>query len=126
MEQPFDAKDYREIANQLEKDLEKLINYSERLERISVPVVGNLQLFPRSSPEMRTLGQQLSLAQDEANEAIEILNALAELDEAEKREDKEITPVPTLLKVQMEAQVMSFLKHYNNKENQKAGNKDKE
>ncbi len=115
MEQQLDAGEYRKIANRLEKDLEELLAYSESIERISVPVVGNLQIFPRLSPEIRTLGQQLSLAQDKANEAIEILNTLAELDEAEKRGDKAISPVPPILIAHMEANVMAFIDRYRNK-----------
>lgn len=108
----LDSEEYRNTATRLEKDLEELMAYPEILERISVPVVSNLQSFPRLSPIIKTLGEQLILAQEQANEAVDILNTLAELKEAEKRGDKEITLLPRLLIVQLNSHVMNFIEYY--------------
>ncbi len=125
MEQQLDPETYRKIANRIEKDLDELIAYSERVERISVPVVGNLQIFPRLSPEMRILGQQLSFAQEKANEAIDILNTLADLKEAENNGDKEIAPVPKLFKAQLEDQVKTLTEFYTSNGQQPEKKEDK-
>ncbi len=125
MEQQPDAKKYREVANFLETHLENLMTYSEEVEKLSVPVVGNLQYFPRPAPDVRLLGNQLSLAQDNANEAIEILNVLAELDEGKVNGDEGIPPVPLLLMAQMQSEIMPFMalfdKFNENTENGKKG-----
>lgn len=119
METKLDAEAYRAIAMKIENDLQELIEYSERVEEVSVPVVGNLYVFPRLSPEIRTLEQQISLAQEKANEAIAILNTLAELKDAKKRGNDVIARAPALLITQMESQVESFIKLYDTKNDTK-------
>ncbi len=110
MEPLLNAKQYRKIADFLERELDELTSYGEELENLSLSVVGDLQYFSRPAPEVRILGQQLGIVQDQVSEAVEILHTLANIAEL-----KEKFPVHPLLVAQMQNQINFYVDYYDNR-----------
>jgi hypothetical protein len=110
MEPLLNAKQYREIADFLERELDELTSYGEEIEKLSLSVVGDLQYFSRPAPEVRILGQQLSIVQDQVSEAVEILHTLANIAELKKK-----FPIHPLLVVQMQNRINSYIDYCNNR-----------
>jgi hypothetical protein len=110
MEPLLNAKQYREIADFLERELDELTSYGEEIEKLSLSVVGDLQYFSRPAPEVRILGQQLGIVQDQVSEAVEILHTLANIAELKKK-----FPIHPLLVVQMQNRINSYIDYYNNR-----------
>lgn len=104
MEQQLDAETYYKIADYFETELETIIADYDNL---SIPVISTPRYFSQSTPEVRTIGQQVSLLQERSSEAIAILNTLAAIKEG----DDKFELHPLLLK-QMEDQIAPFVNFY--------------
>lgn len=116
MKLQFDAITYRKMALFTENELEEL---SANAERFLIPVIGNLQYFPRATPETSILSYQVSLLQERANEAIAIFYNFAVL--AETAKEFSLHP---LLEEQLEAKIDPFVKYYQNRQEQQPKNPD--
>jgi hypothetical protein len=121
MEPLLNAKQYRKIADFLERELDELTSYGEEIEKLSLSVVGDLQYFSRPAPEVRILGQQLGIVQDQVSEAVKILHTLANIAELKKK-----FPVHPLLVVQMQNRINSYIDYYNNRLKQETSQEGKE
>ncbi|MBA4140903.1 MAG: hypothetical protein H0X70_10470 [Segetibacter sp.] len=118
MEHLLDAQEYYDIADFFERELEKV---TTEYENLFIPVISTAQHFSQSTPEVRVLGQQLSLLQENGSEAIAILNTFASIAKAEEK----FQVHPLLLK-QMEAQVRPYIDYYNEFGKQQEVNEDDE
>lgn len=126
MEKLLDAKTYRRIVDFLENELEVLTDDSAELSKLFIPVVGNLQYFPRPSKHARVLEDQLSLLKERIREAIAILNTLAVIAQANEEPRKKL-PVYSLLEEHMKVQVKFYVDYFFERDSQKPPDKaDKE
>lgn len=117
MEQQLDAATYYKIVDFFEEELD---NITTDYENLSIPTISTPQYFTQPTPEVRIIGQQVSLLQERSSEAIAILNTLAAIDKGNNK----IKLHPLLMR-QMEEQVQPFIDFYFefNKQNQ-TGKKD--
>ncbi len=118
MEKLLTAKEYQGIIEFFETELEAFAKDADELSKIFIPVIGNLQSFPRPSQEARILEEQLGLLKERVMEAVAILNTLVVIAKF-KEQTKGKLPLHRLLEEHLRAQVQPFVDYYNDFKNKR-------
>ncbi len=112
MEKLLTVKEYEDVIQFFETELEAFTKDSDELSKIFIPVIGNLQSFPQPSQEAKILEDQLDLLEERVMESVTILKTLVVIAKA-KEQTKNKLPLHRLLEEHLKMQVKPYVDYYN-------------